>query len=68
MPGSSEFGDVSTQSAHYEAITWLTARGITTGYTDGSFRPNRQVSRGEVAAFLHRYDGLDQAGLLSLTD
>ena len=55
-PASSEFGDVSTTSAHYQAITWLTAEGITTGYRDGTFRPNQPVTRGEVAAFLHRYD------------
>lgn len=57
-PGSSEFSDVPTSSAHYEAITWLAAEGITTGYRDGSFRPTQQVTRGEVAAFLYRYEHL----------
>ena len=55
-PATSEFGDVSTSSAHYQAITWLTAEGITTGYRDGTFRPHQPVTRGEVAAFLHRYN------------
>ena len=47
-----------TSSAHYEAITWLAAEGITTGYRDGSFRPTQPVTRGEVAAFLYRYEHL----------
>ena len=57
-PAASEFADVSTSSAHYQAITWLTAEGITTGYRDGTFRPHQPVTRGEVAAFLHRYEHL----------
>lgn len=57
-PASSEFSDVSTTIAHYPAITWMTAEGLTTGYRDGTFRPNDPVSRGEVAAFLYRYEHL----------
>lgn len=55
---ASEFEDVSTASAHYEAITWLTAESITSGYRDGTFRPTQPVTRGEVAAFLYRYQHL----------
>ncbi|MBD5147972.1 MAG: surface layer protein, partial [Oscillibacter sp.] len=32
--------------------------GITTGYSDGTFRPNENVSRAQFAAMLYRYLGL----------
>ena len=32
--------------------------GIITGYSDGTFQPNRLVTRQELAAMLHRYSQL----------
>ncbi|MFC7402511.1 S-layer homology domain-containing protein [Citricoccus sp. GCM10030269] len=49
------FKDVST--AYVNAISWFAARKISVGYTDGTFRPNRAVSRGELAAFLYGLSG-----------
>ena len=46
------FKDVKT--AYVDSIDWFAAQGISVGYTDGTFRPNRPVSRGEFAAFLYR--------------
>ena len=39
----------------YKEITWLAGQGITTGYSDGTFRPRSPVSREAMAAFLYRY-------------
>lgn len=39
---------------HEAAIGALSAAGIAGGYHDGTFRPNRTISRAEMAAFLHR--------------
>lgn len=48
------FPDVST--ALTDAVAWFAHEGISVGYTDGTFRPNRPVTRGEFAAFLYRMD------------
>ncbi len=36
-------------------IGWLSSKGITTGYTPTTFRPDAYVTRGEMAAFLQRF-------------
>ena len=40
---------------YYDAVTWANANGIVTGYTDGTFQPDRAVTREEMAAIMHRY-------------
>lgn len=40
-------------------VDYLYTAGITTGYTDGTFRPTRNISRQEFAVMLYRYLGLD---------
>lgn len=52
---STAFSDVSADSSHAEAIAWMKGQGLITGYSDGTFQPNRQISRGEVAVVMHRY-------------
>ena len=50
------FDDVADASAYYyDAVGWANANGIVTGYTDGTFRPDRSVTREEMAAIMHRY-------------
>ncbi len=39
----------------FTAISWLEAEGIVHGYSDGTFRPDRSISRGELASYLFRY-------------
>lgn len=51
------FSDVGVDHEFAEPIMWLAGRGITTGYTDGSFRPRSSIQRQAVAAFLYRYTG-----------
>ena len=31
--------------------------GVSVGYPDGTFRPSQAVERGQMATFMHRYDG-----------
>jgi exopolysaccharide biosynthesis protein len=40
-------------------VDYLYAAGITTGYGDGTFRPNQNITRQQFAAMLFRYLGLD---------
>lgn len=39
---------------------FLYSAGVTTGYADGTFRPNQNVSRAQFAVMLYRYLGLDE--------
>ncbi|RIJ78191.1 S-layer homology domain-containing protein [Nakamurella silvestris] len=48
------FPDVPTTGAFFDEIAWLSTSGATTGYTDGSFRPNENVSRQAFIAFAYR--------------
>jgi len=41
------FADVPTDHPYFSAVTWATAVGVVSGYEDGSFRPERSVSRAE---------------------
>jgi hypothetical protein len=51
------FTDVPVDHAFYEPIAWMALQGITTGYPDGSFRPQDCVTRQSGAAFLSRLFG-----------
>ena len=50
----SPFKDVPTTHTFYKAILWGSQKGITKGYSDGTFGINRNVSRGECMMFLWR--------------
>lgn len=42
-----------------EHIRWAIQQGIMTGYEDGTWQPDRPVTRAELAAVLHRLDKED---------
>ena len=44
---ASVFSDVSDSHPHFTAIEFLRSRGIINGYEDGTFKPDRAVSRAE---------------------
>ena len=43
------------QTVHQPGIDWAKETGLMVGYTDGTFRPDQPVTRGELATILHRY-------------
>ena len=55
--GGSAFLDVVSNSYYAPAVDWLAASGITTGTSPTTFSPSDPVTRGQMAAFLHRYKG-----------
>ena len=55
---SKRFSDVSSSTAHYEDILWLGSMGISGGFSDGTYRPNADVVRQDMAAFLYRINNL----------
>ena len=51
------FTDNPAGSGFYTPVQWLAAEGISTGYADGTFKKDKNVSRGETAQFLYRLTG-----------
>lgn len=56
---SSPFSDVPYTHTHFDNIMALQARGIISGYGDGTFRPNNYVTRAQAAKMLAMVLGLD---------
>ena len=48
------FSDVSISSSSYSSIRNILAFGVTEGYTDGTFRPDKPLNRSQFSAFLAR--------------
>ncbi len=57
-PAVASFNDVDTNYWAFQAIEALASSGITTGYADGTFRPENTVTRAQMATFLSRALGL----------
>jgi streptogramin lyase len=59
-PATPTFGDVSASNPFFTEIEWMASEGITTG-TPASpkplYKPSSPVSRGAMAAFMHRLAG-----------
>lgn len=68
-PKVARFKDVPTSHPFYKEISWLADQGITTGWVDGTFHPDANITREAVAAFMHRMAGSPAAGsAASFTD
>lgn len=59
-PGSdkSSFKDVKAGKYYYKAVLWAVENGITTGYSDGTFRPAADCLREHIATFIYRFANL----------
>lgn len=57
------YPDVATASPYCGAVTWMKAKGLTTGYEDGTYRPSAQLNRDAAAAFMYRTARLSDATL-----
>lgn len=49
---TSYFNDVPSNKHYYNAINSMAAENITSGFSDGSFRPNQYITRVEFSVFL----------------
>jgi len=54
-----QFTDVSPGSTFYPYIRCLACRGIINGYPDGTFRPNANVTRGQLSKIISNSAGFD---------
>lgn len=51
---SGKYTDVPSNHFAFAAIESLSSQGVIKGYTDGTFRPNEKVTRGQAAAMINR--------------
>jgi serine protease, subtilase family len=54
-PQTPQFKDVDRNNPFYREISWFKDQHITTGWGDGTFRPNEPIQRAAMAAFIHRF-------------
>ena len=54
------FSDVEPGSTFFDQIMCLSCMGFTNGYSDGSFRPNYQITRGQLAKVVSNTAGITQ--------
>jgi len=47
------FSDLSEDHVAFDAVKTLTQASVINGYTDGSFKPERSITRGQAAALLN---------------
>lgn len=68
-PAASPFKDVRPATQFYKEICWLASTGISTGWSDGTFRPLNTIDRDAMAAFLFRFatreDAASTAGFIA---
>ena len=70
VPVGSDWKPSFTDTQDYWGATYvdyLYIAGITTGYDDGSFRPNQNITRAQFSVMLFRYLGLNEADYANVT-
>lgn len=56
VAGVSKFSDVqNSNDYYYVAVKWATQNNIVSGYNDGSFGPNDNITREQLAVILNKY-------------
>ena len=53
--GAPKFSDVVADKYYAKAIAWATEKGIASGYPDGTFAPESNITREQLAVILYRY-------------
>ncbi|MBQ9930961.1 MAG: S-layer homology domain-containing protein, partial [Firmicutes bacterium] len=54
------FGDVSSDSWYADAVHWAAENKLITGYSNGDFGPNDNITREQLAVILYRFAGLEK--------
>lgn len=66
----SGFPDVPSGKYYTEAVAWAAANGVVSGYDNGLFMPDQEITREQMAAILYRYaryKGVDVSGRADLS-
>lgn len=71
VSGSTGFPDVIVGSYYEKAVVWAKENGIIVGYEDGTFKPDKSITRSEMVKMLYVYAeeiaGLDVSGRSDLS-
>ncbi|MBQ7241883.1 MAG: carbohydrate-binding domain-containing protein, partial [Firmicutes bacterium] len=67
------FSDIAEGKWYSDAVIWAAENGIVSGFSDGTFGPNKSITREELASMLHRYalktgDKSEGADLMDFND
>ena len=61
------FSDVAEGAWYYDAVMWAAENGIVQGTGNGTFAPEREISREQMVTILYRYAGSPEVADLVLT-
>ena len=64
VTGGKHFSDVASGQWYATAVSWASANEIVGGYPDGTFRPDKSISRQDMAVMIYayaKYKGMDTA-------
>ena len=56
--GSHLFPDVSSSAFYHDSVSAIFNAGVSSGFPDGTYKPNSAVTRGQMAVFLDKLGGL----------
>ena len=62
------FPDVPDSHFAHDFIKWLFDNGITSGFPDGTYRPDNNVTRAQMAVFIQQVAGAGSAGPVTDAD
>ena len=65
---SGYFDDVNDGEWYARAVNYLASVGIINGYEDGTFRPERRITRAEFTALISHFDDLERASVQPFSD
>ena len=54
--------DIKTNATYFEAVMYAISKGIVTGYEDGTFLPNNEITRAEAVTVINRVLGREWNG------
>lgn len=62
------FSDIQAGDWYANTVGYAVQVGIVSGYPDGSFKPNKPITRAEFASIASRFDALDQGNNIAFND
>ena len=62
------FSDIQAGDWYANTVGYAVKVGIVSGYPDGSFKPNKPITRAEFAAIASRFDALAQGNNIAFSD
>lgn len=65
---AAEFTDVPGNSWYTAAVNWAASVGVVVGYPDGSFQPEKHISRAEMATIMFRYSTYQEEDMSAMGD